>query len=71
MMKLTRTRIKQILVLGCGWERSIGEDTDGNCGHGYEWDCDYCPIVTERYKPSAILIKVGKLEIKKLVKEVK
>lgn len=33
----------QILKNGCQWEASK-QDTDGDCGHGYRWTCDECPI---------------------------
>ena len=43
-------RYKQVLNRGCGgysYDTSDGMEYD--CYH-YDWICDYCPIVIERYK---------------------
>ena len=47
---MTQEEYKAVLGRGCAWEKSGGEDTDGDCGHGYEWDCDRCPIIIEEHR---------------------
>jgi len=47
--KETSIRYSKILDLGCSWEYDP-YNGDGDCGHGYPWDCDYCPVVIENQK---------------------
>lgn len=45
---MTKKQYREVLEAGCGLEKSCGYDTDGDCAHGYEWECDNCPIVIEQ-----------------------
>ena len=41
-------KYKEILELGCGgWYDEWNGDYD--CHHPYDWSCDDCPIVIEKY----------------------
>jgi hypothetical protein len=56
---MKKSEYNKVLKRGCGYEASSGEDTDGDCGHGYEWDCDHCPIVLEQDDSTEEVIKDG------------
>jgi hypothetical protein len=45
---MNNKKYQEVLKEGCGWEPSGGYDTDGDCSHGYDWECDNCPITIER-----------------------
>ena len=40
-------KYKEILESGCGGYRDYWGEFD--CDHPYEWACDDCPIVNEKY----------------------
>lgn len=39
-------KYKEIVLRGCGYKHD-SFNGDGDCEHGYEWDCDYCPCTIE------------------------
>ena len=47
---MTKEKYQAVLDAGCDWEPSGGQDTDDDCGHVYDWECDNCPIVIEQHK---------------------
>jgi len=58
--KKNSQKYKKIASLGCKLEYSNtdwGEEYD--CGHGYEWDCDYCPCTIEYQKAQMAAQEVG------------
>ena len=46
---------QRVVMRGCGGyvtQTSDGDDYD--CGHGYAWMCDHCPVVEERERLDAV-----------------
>jgi len=45
MLKEGSRRWKEVVKLGCGGY--YDREGEFNCGHDYNWDCDYCPCCIE------------------------
>jgi len=41
-------KYKEVIDRGCGGYQD--HEGDYACEHGYEWSCDNCPLVIEKYK---------------------
>ena len=48
MPKERTKRWKEIVDLGCGGH--YDHEGEFGCEHGYEWDCDYCPVFIEKMR---------------------